>query len=314
MLRLIPAYLVFTAVVALAVGLLLWWLRRKFTDPLERLAHAVTYGTEIYPAAAPPELSTLEVYCADTRQALTQSQAENARLQTALGYARDAEENRKQLISNITHELKTPLAVIHSYAEGFRSDIPAEKREKYLQVIMEETERMDGMVMQMLELSRLEAGQVKLKVERFSLSRLIHRTAEKFQPMLEEKKLSLTLELDGEVEMEGDEGRMAQVITNYISNAVKYTPHCGKIVIRALAGRSGVFFNILNTAPHLSQTGLEKVYHSFYREDTARTEKSTGLGLAIVKQIVLLHGGECYVNNITLDGEPAVEFGFFPKD
>ena len=96
---------------------------------------------------------------------------EITRLNTALRYAEDAEENRRQLTSNIAHELKTPLAVVHSYAEGLKERIAEKKRDQYLDVILSETERMDAMVLEMLDLSRLEAGRVKLSRDEFSLPR-----------------------------------------------------------------------------------------------------------------------------------------------
>ena len=93
--------------------------------------------------------------------------SEITRLNTALDYAKTAEENRRQMTSNIAHELKTPLAVIHSYAEGLRERVAEEKRDRYLEVILSETERTDGMVLELLDLSRLEAGKVKLARETF---------------------------------------------------------------------------------------------------------------------------------------------------
>lgn len=309
-LRLIPAYLVSALVVALAVWLILWRIRRNLTKPLERLTSAIAHDGAIYPAAGWAEPYELESWCSDIRQALAQERTEVTRLNTALDYARDAEEYRKRLISDLTHELKTPLAVIHSYAEGLQSDIAPEKKEQYIQVILDETERMDGMVLQMLDLSRLESGQVKLYVENFSLRELTEYVAQKFEPLLAEKSLTLELNIEGDVPMNGDEARMEQVITNFMSNAVKYSPAGGQIRIRAFRGRTDVYFTITNTANHLSAEGLQKVFDSFYREDTARTEKSTGLGLAIVKRILSLHRGECYVNNTVLHDQPAVEFGF----
>lgn len=313
-LRLIPAYLVSALLVALAVWLILWRIRRNLTKPLEMLNESIANNWIIEPRARWVEPYALESWCSDTRQVLLDARTEVTRLNTALDYARDAEEYRKRLISDITHELKTPLAVIHSYAEGLQADIAPEKREQYVQVILDETERMDGMVLQMLELSRLEAGRVKLEMDRFSLGAVIRRVAARFEPLMRKKSLNLMLELDGEVEMNGDEARMEQVITNYLSNAVRYTPEGGDIVVRAISGVRGVYFNILNSARHLSEDGLRKVYDSFYREDASRTEKSTGLGLAIVKQVMALHGSQCYVNNTTLNGQTAVEFGFYPQD
>ena len=313
MLRLMPAYLVITAVSALALGLILHRIRRNLSMPLERLNAAFQIGAPIEPDAHWTELRTLEQHYTEMHSAMTQVQQETIRLENALNYATEAEQKRKELISNLGHELKTPLAVVHSYCEGLQSNIAPEKQEQYIQTILNETTRMDAMVMQMLELSRLEAGKTKLRTETFSLREWIRETAEKLTPLTQAKNLTVRMELPDEYLMNGDPARMEQVITNYMSNAIKYTPEGGNILIRATNGENGIFFSITNTAPHLPDVALERVYESFYRIDTARTDKSTGLGLAIVRGIMTLHGYTCYALNSSLDGKEAVEFGFFPR-
>lgn len=310
MLRLQPVYWISGILTVLAVALILGQIWQRLIWPLRDLNKSLAENLDIRPWGQWEEAYALENWCKDNRQALLEAQAEITRLNTALDYARDAEEYRKQLISNITHELKTPLAVVHSYTEGLQSEIAPEKKERYMQVILDEAERMDGMVMQMLELSRLEAGRVKLKMEHFDLGAVIRDVAERFEPLMAEKELKLRLELDGQEQMNGDEGRMEQVITNFMSNAVKYSTPGGEILVKAIFGKLGLYFSITNNAKHLSDEGLNKVFDSFYREDAARTEKSTGLGLAIVKNIMNLHGFQCYVNNTMLNDQPAVEFGF----
>ena len=313
MLRLMPAYLVFTAIVAVVTWLILRRIRRNLSQPLAQLSTALQDNTPITPTAHWAELYTLERQFADFRQNLTDTQAENTRLNTALDYARDAEVKRKELISNLAHELKTPLAVIHSYCEGLHADIAPEKRDRYIQTILEESGRMDDMVMQMLQLSRLESGKARLNMENFPLNQLIRAVCDKLCPLMEQKQLNLRLELEENAHMDGDIDRMEQVITNYLSNAVKYTPEGGQILIRTTQGKHGILFSITNTAQHLPDEALSRVYDSFYRVQTSRTEKNSGLGLAIVKSILTLHGCKCYVLNSMLDGAPAVEFGFFPN-
>lgn len=319
-LRLIPFYCVTFLATALITSICLWIVKLKLLDPLHEQAEAME---KLLPDMTQQEWDTIrrngfrwaEPMVARSHVIRLQKiKAEMTRMETALDYARDAEENRKQLISNITHELKTPLAVIHSYAEGLQSGIAAEKKEHYVEVILDEADRMDAMVLQMLELSRLEAGRVKITLDSFSFSELIQYVTDKFQPLLDAKNLSIQLDLVEPLTIHASESRLEQVLTNYLSNAVRYTPCGGQIVIHAACNQKELFFDITNTAPHLSNEGLEKVYDSFYREETSRSTKSTGLGLAIVKGIISLHGGECYVSNTELDGESAVHFGFrIPK-
>ena len=314
LLRLMPAYLVFTAIVAVVTWLILRRIRRNLTAPLAQLSTAIQNNTPITPTAHWAELHTIEGQFAQLRQYLTDTQAENTRLNTALDYAKDAEAKRKELISNLAHELKTPLAVIQSYSEGLQAGIATEKQDQYIRTILDETGRMDHMVMQMLQLSRLESGKAKLNMENFSLNRLIQSVSSKLHPLMEQKNLNLRLELEDNAHMDGDIGRMEQVITNYLSNAVKYTCEGGQILIKATQGKHGIFFSITNTATHLSEEALNRVYDSFYRQNSSITEKNSGLGLAIVKGIMTLHGYKCYVLNSKLDGQDAVEFGFFPNE
>lgn len=231
---------------------------------------------------------------------------EIARLETALSYAKEAENNRRQMVSAIAHELKTPLAVVHSYAEGLQEKIAEEKREQYLQTILTETERMDGMVMEMLDLSRLEAGKVKLARDRFNLAQMVTDAFEKLRPMAEEKKLNIQYQLDENCTVHADEGRIAQAVMNLASNAVRYTPAEGNVTVTvSRVGRQAVL-SIANDCVSFTQEELEKVWETFYRREKSRDRKGTGLGLAITKQIIQLHGGSCYVKNT----DSGVEFGF----
>lgn len=309
-------HLVWVYAVSVAlVGLILWRYLRKIrselTLPLEYLSRAAENGYTISPRSDWEEPAALEAYYVQTYQTLAENKNELAQLRTALDYAHDAEEKRKTLISNITHELKTPLAIIHSYAECLSEDVLPEKRKEYLATILEETEKMDGMVLQMLELSRLEAGRVRLAAEEFSLLELTKAAAEKMKLLMEERNLSLTYDFVQETMVTADEGRMGQVITNLMSNAVKYATEGGIIRISVFATRSTTCFRIANTAPHLTEADLEKVWDSFYRADSSRSTPGTGLGLSLVKSIIALHGGSCSCRNtVTKDGAEAVEFSF----
>ena len=310
-LRLVWVYVISFAVVALILWRMLRRIRKNLSAPLEELAGGTRFGHPVMHPSGWREPAILEAHLIETHQTLAENHTELNRLRTALDYAHDAEENRKALISNITHELKTPLAIIHSYTECLQENISPENREKYLATILEETERMDGMVLQMLELSRLEAGRVRLASEPFSLLELTKAIAEKLEPLMAERKLSLSYGLAQDFMMTADEGRMGQVITNLLSNAQKYTTAGGMIRIQVFLARDTVCFRVENTAPHLSAEALEKVWDPFYRTDASRNTPGTGLGLSLVKSIIALHGGSCSVRNTVMDhGADGVEFGF----
>lgn len=237
---------------------------------------------------------------------LQNDKTEITRLNKALDYAHRAEENRRALVSGVAHELKTPLAVIHGYAEGLKERIAEDKRDKYLDTILSETQRMDGLVLQMLDLSRLEAGKVKLARDEFDLCELIREVFGKLELLSIQKNLELSFEMPESLAVRADRSRMEQVITNFASNAVRYTQPGGWIKVRVIDGEDGWGMTVENKSRPFSPEQLEGVFDSFYRIDESRTGKGTGLGLAIARSVVELHGGKCHVRNTG----PGVEFGF----
>lgn len=248
----------------------------------------------------------LASHYADTQDALRTGKNEIARLSTALEYAETAEQNRRQMTSSIAHELKTPLAIIHSYAEGLKEHIAEDKRDKYIDVILSETERLDGMVLEMLDLSRLEAGKVKLSRDVFSLIALTRTIFEKLEMAARAKELQIEFRFPEDFTITADESRIAQVIENFATNAIKYTPASGHIVVKIERRRDGALFSIENESAPLSAEALRKVWDTFYRADASRSSSGTGLGLAIAKNIIVLHGGRCAARNT----KSGVEFSF----
>lgn len=246
-----------------------------------------------------------------TQDKLRMRKNEITRLNTALEYAKDAEQNRRQMTSNVAHELKTPLAVIHSYAEGLKEHIAEDKRDKYIDVILAESEHLDDMVLELLDLSRLEAGKVKLALDSVSLIDLTHNVFERLDMAAQAKELNITFDLPEACTIQADEARIKQVIENFASNAVKYTPVGGNIRVTVSRQEfrtrpAATTFAIENDSPPLSDEALSKVWETFYRTDDSRSGGGTGLGLAIAKNIVELHGGTCGVRNT----ETGVEFIF----
>ena len=241
-----------------------------------------------------------------TQDALQNNKNEITRLNTALEYAKTAEQYRRQMTSNIAHELKTPLAVIHSYAQGLKEHIAEDKRDKYIDVILSEAERTDSMVLEMLDLSRLEAGKVKLSRDDFSLIALTRSIFEKLEMAAQAKDLQIDFNFPDDFTITADESRIAQVVENFATNAIKYAPTGGHISVSIQTDHSSTSFHIENDSEPLSSEALSKVWDTFYRTDEARSGGGTGLGLAIAKSIVDLHGGKCSVRNT----KSGVEFGF----
>ena len=301
-----------TAVMVLAV---FFWLRSHFkehvAEPLETVNSGIEEGWTLLPdyQYTPPKLTELRELVGHyraTQQRLYGYKNEIARLNTAIGYAQKAEENRRQMTSHIAHELKTPLAVIHSYTEALQERIDEEKREQYLAVILSETERMDGMVLEMLDLSRLEAGRVKLSRDEFSLLEMTKDVFARLDMALQAKELRVSYQCYYDAMVTADESRIRQVVENFVTNAVKHTPAGGEIRVHIYTDREGTVFSMENDGENLPGEVLDKVWDSFWRQDESRTGPGTGLGLAIAKGIITLHGGICAVYNT----KRGVEFRF----
>lgn len=304
-------YIITFALTLIGFLLLRRAVKKHLVKPLAEVNEAIASGwshLQTYRDAPPKwrEPRELVEHYRQTQDTLRVRKNELTRLTTALEYAKTAEQNRRQMTSNIAHELKTPLAVIHSYAEGLKEHIAEDKRDKYIDVILSEAERTDGMVLEMLDLSRLEAGKVKLSRDDFSLITLTRFIFEKLEMAAQAKELQIDFHFPEDFTITADESRIAQVIENFATNAIKYTPIGGHIIARIEHRRTEAAFSIENESAPLSNEALNKVWDTFYRADEARSGGGTGLGLAIAKSIVELHGGKCSVRNT----KTGVEFGF----
>ena len=195
------------------------------------------------------------------------------------------------------HELKTPLAVLRTHAEALREDIAPEKREQYLDIILEESDRMAALVGSLLELSRLESG-IALNKEPLDLGALTRKVFAPLELALQQKKISLRLDLP-ELWIEGDRERLKRAIENLASNALRHCTSGGCIQVALNVSGDGVRLLVRNDGPAVSEQDLPHLWEPFYRGDQARSRDTggTGLGLAIVRAAIQAHGGSCGVEN-----------------
>ena len=223
---------------------------------------------------------------------------EITRLNTALTYAKEAEAERRQMTSHMAHELKTPLAVIHCCCEGLREDIAPEKRRQYLDTILSEAEELDAMVLEMLDLSRLEAGKVKLSRDDFDLAEMARAVFRRLEAAAADRELTVELSCGDPCPVSADEGRLRQAMGNLAANAVRYAPAGSTVRARVWREGNWTCFAVENDSPPFTREELEKIWERFYRREEDRSGRGTGLGLAITRQIVELHGGRCRAENI----------------
>ncbi|MEF7634232.1 HAMP domain-containing sensor histidine kinase [Bacillus thuringiensis] len=224
----------------------------------------------------------------------------NTKLQQDIERERQLEKTRKEFISGVSHELKTPLSVIRSFAEGIKDGV-SKDTSYYTDVILEETENMNRLIVEMLELAKLESGTYKLDMTTFSIGELTQQVYTKLLFSMEEKHLQVNIDADPSILVKANRSRIEQVVVNLLSNAIRYTPEGEKIQVSIIEAEGTVKVEIENTGNPIPEESLEKIWDRFYRLDASRSRHTggTGLGLSIVKNILDLHHAEYGVYNTT---------------
>ncbi|GAA0484047.1 sensory box histidine kinase PhoR [Salinibacillus aidingensis] len=216
------------------------------------------------------------------------------------------EEMRKDFVANVSHELKTPITSIRGFAEtllGGAQEDP-EVREKFLSIIHKESGRLQLLISDLLELSKLEKEDFHLNIDRIKLKSLIDDVLSLVRHSAEEKQIQVKVDVAPSLELEADATRFTQLLLNLLSNAIHYTPEDGQINIGAEENRNEVQINITDTGIGIPQEHLPRIFERFYRVDKARSRNSggTGLGLAIVKHIAEAHDGKIEVESTINEG------------
>lgn len=232
----------------------------------------------------------------------------NVELQDDIEKKIQIDEMRKEFLSNVSHELKTPLALIQGYAEGLQECIndDAESREFYCDVIIDEADKMNRMVKKLLTLNQLEFGNDQVVMERFDMTELVRGVANSTKILMEQKGIRLELDNLEEAWVWGDEFKVEEVITNYMSNAINHVD--GGKVIRVFYTRfeDKLRVSVFNTGQPIPEDDIDKIWVKFYKVDKARTREygGSGIGLSIVKAIMDSFHQQCGVIN----HEDGVEF------
>lgn len=200
---------------------------------------------------------------------------------------------RKDLIANVSHELRTPLSLVRGYAETIR-DVTGdsrEKRDKQLNIIIEETERLSRIVDDVLNLSQLQSGYVKLEKSRFSVRDTVETIVKRYEVLSENTGVRIVQQCTGDTVLEADKARMEQVFFNLINNAFNHTPAGGIITVSAAVQPTAVRFEISDTGSGIHEENIPHIWERFYKADSTGNKKSagSGLGLAIVKGVLDAH-------------------------
>lgn len=241
---------------------------------------------------------------------ISELKSANNQLQIDIEKKTQIDEMRKEFLSNVSHELKTPLALIQGYAEGLKECIndDEQSREFYCEVIMDEADKMNRMVKKLLTLNQLEFGNEVITMERFDLTELIQGVINSSGILLSQNQITLTFSENKPIFVWADEFKVEEVVTNYLSNAIHHAQGEKRIDITCRQMEDKVRVCVFNTGTPIPEEDIENIWIKFYKVDKARTREygGSGIGLSIVKAIMESFHQQCGVINY----EDGVEFWF----
>lgn len=208
---------------------------------------------------------------------------------------RDLEATRRDFVSNVSHELRSPLTSMRGFLEAMQDGtIGPEEYEKYIDVVLSETRRMTAMVNDLLDLARIESGKTAIRLEIFDINELIRRTLITFEARIYDRDMEVDVKFAQEqYYVEADSAQISQVLRNIIDNAIKYSPEHSKLRIATYALRKEVYVSIQDSGQGIPEEDVPHVFDRFYKVEKAHTptkQSGTGLGLSIVKRIIDQHG------------------------
>lgn len=313
-------FLAYIGIFAAAVGAVIVFLvSRSFTKPILELSQVADKMSHLefdshFPVEYEDEIgilgNSINTMADKLEQTISELKTANNELQRDIENKIQIDEMRTEFLSNVSHELKTPIALIQGYAEGLQENISddAESREFYCEVIIDEANKMNRMVKKLLSLNQIEFGKEPVSFERFDLVELIKSVLASTEILFQQKGAKLSFEAAEPVFVWADEYMIEEVVTNYISNALNHVNGEKNIIIRLEQKEGIVRTSIYNDGALIPEDELEKVWIKFYKVDKARTREygGSGIGLSIVKAIMNTLNQEFGVRNL----EHGVEFWF----
>lgn len=225
---------------------------------------------------------------------ITELKQANLELERDIADKIKIDEMRKEFLNNVSHELKTPIALIQGYAEGLRDNInddDPESREFYCDVIIDEAGKMNRMVKQLLNLNQLESGQDSVMVEYFDIMALVRGVVEKSNILVQQKEARVDIEGEKSLYVWADEFKIEEVVTNFFTNALNHLDGEKRIQIKIFKKGKKARISVFNTGTPIPETEVDNIWKKFYKVDKARTREygGSGIGLSIVKAIMESH-------------------------
>ena len=291
---------------------------RQFTKPIEDMAKAANQMSHLdfdvkVPTGSDDELGRLGASINELSSKLeftiSELKTSNNELQKDIEQKVQIDEMRKEFLSHVSHELKTPIALIQGYSEGLKDNIldDEESKEFYCDVIADEAKKMNRMVQKLLTLNQIEFGNNQVNMERFDITEMIRNMVESSKILVEKQEVKIIFD-EPETHVWADEFMIEEVVNNYLSNARNHVTDGGIIKVSYCRHGNDVRIKVFNTGDHIPQEDIDKLWVKFYKVDKARTREygGSGIGLSIVEATMKAHGKDYGVANV----EGGVEFYF----
>ena len=286
------------AIIAIS-GILIWIVTKRITKPISELTLLSTKMSELdfeakYQSHSGNEIDELgenfNRMSAQLEKTISELKSANNELQKDIENKERIDQMRQEFLNNVSHELKTPIALVQGYAEGLKENISddPESREFYCDVIMDEASKMNKLVKNLLTLNHLESGSDEVTMERFDIVTLIKGVLQSMDIMIQQKEAKVSFAAEDTVYVWADEFKIEEVVTNYTSNALNHLAGDKEIEIRVLPDGDRVKVTVFNTGQPIPEADLPKLWNKFYKVDKARTREygGSGIGLSIVKAIM----------------------------
>ena len=304
-------FLLIVGALTLMIAMVMAYLfANRFTKPIKEISRVTGHMKnldfdELCDVDAQDELGALADNVNDMSRSLSSAignlNQANEHLKEEIDAKTKLDEKRRQLLNNVSHELKTPLSLMEGYAEALQLNIHSDpaRMNFYCDVIMDETQKMNHLVQGLLDIDQMEFGDTKSQPVKLNLSRYLIATIEKYRPRAEKSGISITHTIPQDLYAMADPLRLEQVFVNYLTNAINYCNEGRQISIKAVQTEKNVMIQVHNTSAPLSDVQLDRIWDSFYKIDKARTREKGGhgLGLSIVKAIQESDGLDYGVKN-----------------
>lgn len=313
-------FLAYVGIIAIIIsGCLIWFVSKKVTEPILELANISERMSDLdftakYQVSGENEVALLgeniNKLSATLEETISELKTANNELKSDIEKKEQIDEMRKEFLSNVSHELKTPIALIQGYAEGLKECINDDEESKdfYCEVIMDEAGRMNDMVKKLLSLNQLEFGNEIVTMERFDIVGLISGIIQSIDILAKQKEVTINFNYDEPIYVWADEFKTEEVVRNYLSNALNHVANENIIDVKICSKGDLARISVFNTGNPIPEEALDKLWVKFYKVDKARTREygGSGIGLSIVKAIMESFNREYGVVNY----ENGVEFWF----